>query len=405
MRTSLATTCAPLTTAQDNCKKMRIKCVDKENPPCKRCKLRKLECTFDRSFVDEDKAATPAPRKRSRAGVSPDDEDRWVRGFRRCSPISNGGLQAEVTTLREQLAEMRSLLQGMSQQQSQLAAAQAQTHTPSFPPTPAPPSHRSSLAPQPQQSYPSRSNSGQPIDFQILSPETPHLPLQTSPTFEPMLPSTSNHGPPSVRPQLVATPSSSSSVPTYPLPGPRRMRIPSASDDDHANKSAGTSPVRGFNNGGGSGPPSAPASVPSVPPTATPAPATNGPSTSGPSTVPYIPEPPDFDNGNCETDHFEFEIDDGPYDDNPLEAAARSQPYRDMTVLSERATLLDEGHRLALTWMGGRDRRAVDILESDMVNLTRERLTAVWEDYGTSHTNPIDEGFCTEEEGRAMFDL
>jgi hypothetical protein len=64
----------PLTTAQDNCKKMRIKCVDKENPPCKRCKLRKLECTFDRSFVDEDKAATPAPRKRSRAGVSPDDE-------------------------------------------------------------------------------------------------------------------------------------------------------------------------------------------------------------------------------------------------------------------------------------------------------------------------------------------
>jgi hypothetical protein len=182
------------------------------------------------------------------------------------------------------------------------------------------------------------------------------------------------------------------------------MRIPSASDDDHANKSAGTSPVRGFNNGGGSGPPSAPASVPSVPPTATPAPATNGPSTSGPSTVPYIPEPPDFDNGNCETDHFEFEIDDGPYDDNPLEAAARSQPYRDMTVLSARATLLDEGHRLALTWMGGRDRRAVDILESDMVNLTRERLTAVWEDYGTSHTNPIDEGFCTEE-GRAMFDL
>jgi hypothetical protein len=66
---------------------------------------------------------------------------------------------------------MRSLLQGMSQQQSQLAAAQAQTHTPSFPPTPAPPSHRSSLAPQPQQSYPSRSNSGQPIDFQILSPK------------------------------------------------------------------------------------------------------------------------------------------------------------------------------------------------------------------------------------------
>ncbi|KAL1406641.1 hypothetical protein Q8F55_008347 [Vanrija albida] len=379
--------------ACDNCKKMRIKCVDKENPPCKRCRDRELECTFDRSAFEEDRGPLP-PRKRSRAEASRDGGD------------SNNGLQAEVTTLREQLAEMRSLLQGMSQQQSQLAAAQAQASP--FPPTPVPTAHRGSLAPHPYP--PSRSSSGQAVDFHNLSPDTPHG-NQTSPSFEPMLPSSSSsstHGPPSVRPPPVATPSSSSSVPTYPLPAPRRMRLPSMSDSDHAN-SAATSPVRGFN-GGGSAPRSAPASVP---PSTTPAGPSStqplgppsGPATSGPSTVPYIPEPPDFDNGNCETDHFEFEIDDGPYDDNPLEAAARSQPYRDMTVLSERATLLDEGHRLALTWMGGRDRRAVDILESDMVNLTRERLTAVWEDYGTSHTNPIDEGFCTEEEGRAMFDL
>lgn len=39
---------------QDNCRRHKIKCVDKENPPCKRCRHMRLQCKF---------AMPPMPRQ------------------------------------------------------------------------------------------------------------------------------------------------------------------------------------------------------------------------------------------------------------------------------------------------------------------------------------------------------
>lgn len=47
--------------ACDACRKMKIRCIDKENPPCKRCRNMKIQCRFamppmPRAVVEENEA-------------------------------------------------------------------------------------------------------------------------------------------------------------------------------------------------------------------------------------------------------------------------------------------------------------------------------------------------------------
>lgn len=46
---------------QENCRRHKIKCVDKDNPPCKRCRHMRLQCKFaippmPRAVVEENEA-------------------------------------------------------------------------------------------------------------------------------------------------------------------------------------------------------------------------------------------------------------------------------------------------------------------------------------------------------------